>query len=57
MGHVFFYPAVSELRRHGDGEALRLVPQTAAERAPLDTRLVRAQPRPGAGLSAGVRAR
>jgi hypothetical protein len=57
MGHVFFYPAVSELRRHGGSEALRPVPRAAAGREPLDIRLVRAQPRPGAALSGSVRVR
>jgi len=57
MGHVFFYPAVSELRRHGGSEALRPVPHAAAGREPLDIRLVRAQPRPGAAFSGSVRVR
>jgi hypothetical protein len=57
MGHVFFYPAVRELRRHGGSEALRPVPRAAARRDQLDIRLVRAQPRPAAALSGSVRVR
>jgi hypothetical protein len=57
MGHVFFYPAVRELRRHGGNEALRPVPHAVAGREQLDMRLVRVQVRPAAALSGSVRVR
>jgi hypothetical protein len=57
MRHVFSYPAVSELRRHGGSEALQPVPHAATGREPLDIRLVRAQARPAAAFSGSVRVR
>jgi hypothetical protein len=56
MGHVFFYPAVSEVRRHGGSEAHPDDPDRTS-RGPLAVRVVRAEVAPATPRFGSARAR